>query len=54
MKSLASRILASAVLAAIAWLILAGASAPKPATLEPDKLIILSTTDVKGKTGPCG
>jgi len=21
---------------------------------QPDKLIILSTTDVKGKTGPCG
>jgi hypothetical protein len=23
-------------------------------TLQPDKLIILSTTDVKGKTSPCG
>ena len=36
-------------------LVLAGASAPKStATLQPDKLIILSTTDVKGKTSPCG
>ena len=24
------------------------------AVLQPDKLVILSTTDVKGKTGPCG
>ncbi len=54
MKSLATRILASAVLALVAWLVLAGASAPKQARLQPDKLIILSTTDVKGKTSPCG
>jgi hypothetical protein len=54
MKTLLSRILAAAVLAAVACLLLAGASTPKRATLEPDKLIILSTTDVKGKTGPCG
>lgn len=54
MKTLVSRILATAVLAAIAWLLLAGASPPKTSTLQPDKLIILSTTDVKGKTSPCG
>src|SRR4026207_347633 len=24
------------------------------AVLQPDKLVILSTTDVKGKTSPCG
>jgi len=54
MKTLVSRILASALLAALAWLLLAGASAPKGNVLEPDKLILLSTTDVKGKTGPCG
>ena len=53
MKSLASRILASALLAVLCWLALAGASAPK-GQLHPDKLIILSTTDVKGKTSPCG
>jgi hypothetical protein len=54
MKTLVSRILATAVLAAIAWLLLAGASPPKTQIQEPDKLVILSTSDVKGKTGPCG
>lgn len=33
---------------------LSGASAPKSPILQPDKLVILSTTDVKGKTSPCG
>jgi hypothetical protein len=54
MKTLLSRILATALLAAIAWVLLAGASAPRGTTLEPDKLVILSTNDVKGKTDPCG
>ncbi|MEK7329729.1 MAG: hypothetical protein AAB290_06165 [Candidatus Eisenbacteria bacterium] len=54
MKSLAPRILASAVLVVLAWLVLAGATAPKATLKEPDKLVILSTTDVKGKTSPCG
>lgn len=54
MKSLVSRILATAALAAIAWVVLAGAAATRSQILEPDKLIILSTTDVKGKTSPCG
>jgi hypothetical protein len=44
----------AAVLAAAACLMASGASAPKQALLEPDKLLILSTTDVKGKTSPCG
>ena len=52
MKSLAPRILAAAVLAVVTWLVLAAASSP--ASRQPDKLIILSTTDVKGKTSPCG
>ena len=34
--------------------LLAGAAAKASKVLEPDKLIILSTTDVKGKTSPCG
>ena len=34
------------------WLVLAAATSSK--ILQPDKLIILSTTDVKGKTSPCG
>ncbi len=53
MKSLAIRVLAAAVMALIAWVMLAAATAPQGG-LEPDKLIILSTTDVKGETGPCG
>ena len=57
MKSWLSRLTASAALAAVCWLLLAGAAATgsKPGSiLEPGKLIILSTTDVKGKTSPCG
>ena len=54
MKSLASRLLASAVLALLAWRVLAGATASKASIKQPDKLVILSTTDVKGKTSPCG
>jgi len=54
MKTLAARILASTVLAILAWLVLAGATASKSSGKEPDKLVILSTADVKGKTSPCG
>ena len=54
MKTLLSRILATALLAAVAWVLLAGASGPRGNALEPDKLVILSTNDVKGKTDPCG
>jgi hypothetical protein len=54
MKTVASRILASAVLAIVAWLVLAGATASQGPLKEPNKLVILSTTDVKGKTSPCG
>ncbi|MFI5370235.1 MAG: hypothetical protein ACHQ52_01665 [Candidatus Eisenbacteria bacterium] len=50
---MSSRLLASLVVALLAWLTLAGAAAPT-AIKNPDKLIILSTTDVKGKTSPCG
>jgi hypothetical protein len=55
MKSLANRVLAGAALTALLWLMLANVSAPRAAsTLSPDKIVILSTTDVKGKTSPCG
>ena len=54
MKSLLPRVLASLVFAVASVLILAGASSPKGQNLQPDKLVILSTTDVKGKTSPCG
>jgi len=53
MKPLAIRMFAAAVLAVILWVMLAAATAPQ-SSLEPDKLVILSTTDVKGKTSPCG
>lgn len=40
--------------ALVCWIVLAGATATKAPVLKPDKLLILSTTDVKGKTSPCG
>lgn len=54
MKSFAPRMLATASLAVLAWLALAGATASKGPLLSPDKLVILSTTDVKGEIKPCG
>lgn len=53
MKSLVTR-LTAALLALVAVVMLAGAASKSASTAEPDKLIILSTTDVKGKTSPCG
>lgn len=53
MKSLKLRLSAAVLMAIIAFLVMAAAAPSGPAK-EPDKLIILSTTDVKGKTGPCG
>ena len=35
-------------------LLTSGTPASRPAVLQPNKLVILSTTDVKGKTIPCG
>ena len=53
MKSLVARL--GAVLAALFVVaLLAGAATRAAKVLEPDKLVILSTTDVKGKTSPCG
>ena len=52
MKSPIPRLVAAAVAVAIA-IALIGAAAPSR-VLEPNKLIILSTTDVKGKNEPCG
>jgi hypothetical protein len=55
MKSLANRVLAGTVLAAVCWLMLANVSPPRAASgLQTDKLVIVSTSDVKGKTSPCG
>lgn len=52
MKSILSRLAALLALIAIAVALL-GAAAPGK-VLEPSKLVILSTTDVKGKNEPCG
>ena len=54
MKAYAPRMLASALLAVLAWLVLAGATASKAPAMAPDKLVIISTTDVKGELKPCG
>ena len=53
MKSHLSRLVAAAVALAIV-VVLMGAAAPASSLKEPGKLIILSTTDVKGKNEPCG
>ncbi len=52
MKSLLSRFIAALVVLGLAVALLGAASPGK--MLEPGKLIILSTTDVKGKNEPCG
>ena len=53
MKPLVTR-LTAALVALVAIVLLAGAAAKSTSIASPDKLIILSTTDVKGKTSPCG
>jgi ABC-type branched-subunit amino acid transport system substrate-binding protein len=53
MKPTLSRVLAAAVLA-IVIVMVSGASGGKGPILQPTKLVVVSTTDVKGKTGPCG
>lgn len=54
MKSLVSKALALATLLALVIVALQAAIAANAPVLQPDKLVILSTTDVKGKTSPCG
>jgi hypothetical protein len=55
-QSMKSLILKSAALAAlvIVAILAVRATAANAPVLQPDKLVILSTTDVKGKTSPCG
>jgi 2',3'-cyclic-nucleotide 2'-phosphodiesterase (5'-nucleotidase family) len=53
MKQMRLRVPAAALLGAA--ILAASAVHPAAAAVQhPDKLVILSTTDVKGKTGPCG
>jgi hypothetical protein len=51
MKRISTVFVALAIVIA-AWLTLS--SAANAPVLQPDKLVILSTTDVKGETSPCG
>ena len=44
----------AAILLAICMVLISGATGSRGPLLQPNKLLILSTTDVKGKTGPCG
>jgi hypothetical protein len=46
--------LTAALALAICLIVLSGASGSKGPVLQPNKLVIISTTDVKGKTSPCG
>ena len=54
LRSLASRVRVLLALLVLVVLALAGASAMSDAIKEPDKLIILSMTDVHAETSPCG
>lgn len=56
MKAIVLRLFAALLtLAAVAVMAAAAAKSSAVAhVLEPNKLVILSTTDVKGKTSPCG
>ena len=54
LKKLAARTRLVVALLVLAVLALVGATALSDTLKQPDKLIILSTTDVKGKTSPCG
>ena len=47
-----SRVLAAVLMLSAGATLAAGATATT--TRNPNRLVILSTTDVKGKTGPCG
>ena len=55
MPSVTARVAVATAAALTCALMLAGATPSKsPSTLVPDTLVILSTSDVKGKTSPCG
>ena len=54
MKRPAASVRLASILALLAVLAVMGTSALSDSVRQPDKLIILSTTDVKGKTSPCG
>jgi uncharacterized protein YoxC len=54
LRSISSRVRVALALLVLAVLVMAVAAAMSDTLKQPDKLVILSTTDVKGKTSPCG
>ena len=46
--------LATATLLILSAMLISSATSTRGPLQHPDKLLILSTSDVKGKTGPCG
>ena len=54
MRPFAPGILPLLSLAALALGLVPRADGAARSVRQPDQLVILSTTDVKGKTGPCG
>jgi len=54
MKLFLSRFVLAMIAAVFTWLLVASATPAKTTILAPDKFIVASTTDVKGKTSPCG
>jgi hypothetical protein len=52
-KPLLARLSAATVLA-LCMMALSGVARSKGSLLQPDKLVIVSTSDVKGKLIPCG
>jgi hypothetical protein len=54
MKSWATRFSALTLLVVLAALLAAAAAPQRGPVKQPNKLVILSTTDVKGRTNPCG
>ena len=52
MKAIVSRVLAAVLALCLGFALLGAGVTSKGA--EPNKLVILSTTDVKGKNEPCG
>jgi hypothetical protein len=54
MKAPSLRALASVSLGMLAVLVMLGAATPTSAPPPSKKFVLVSTSDVKGKTSPCG
>jgi hypothetical protein len=54
LKTWFPRLVLALVAAVIVGQLAAHAAAPAGSIKQPDKVVILSTSDVKGRTNPCG